>query len=671
MGGILAALLTAVPALAESNHAFHKHTVLTPPADTADAAGPVTRSLRVAAQPPATTATSQAASTPAWVLQLANLLRSMGMSAAADALLRAPPPAPGPTPVATGPAVKLRVLVLAADGNEADLPAITQGLDYVGTPYDVWIAAQKPGMLTAAALATGSVGNYAAVMLTDAALGYYDGTSWGSALTAAEWTALYAYEAQYKVRHLNWYAWPTPDLGFAGSPTAMDTTGNPLSWTLTAAAKPMFTYLNGTAPIVNAYTYLAQADASATPLILDGQGHALAVMKTFSDGREMLTMTFDSAPWLQHAQILSYGLMDWATKGVFVGNRAEFLAAQIDDFFLDSDIYTGGTYRITGADLTGVDDWQRGWASTPLLPGFKLDLYFNGEGSLKTEWDFTDTLTPKARSLQGHFKWGSHTYTHQNLDATDYATTKTELSKNNQVAVNFGFTNYFKGNLVQPEVSGLTNATALQAMADFGIKYVVADTSKPGQSAPANLGIYNALQPGILEIPRFPTNLYYNVSTPTEWVTEYNAIYRSYWGRDLAYAEILDKESDMMLGYLLKGEMNPLMFHQANLRMYDGAHSLLGDLVDRTLSKYGALYNLPIASLSMDQLGVKFAQRMAMAASGVDATLTPGVSVTLKVNSAADVVLTGVCSGTVVRYGGECVRTVTVKPGTAVTVPLK
>ena len=48
-------------------------------------------------------------------------------------------------------------------------------------------------------------------------------------------------------------------------------------------------------------------------------------------------------------------------------------------------------------------------------------------------------------------------------------------------------------------------------------------------------------------IPRRPTNLFYNVSTPDQWVTEYNDIYRSFWGRDLSYAEILDNESDVLL----------------------------------------------------------------------------------------------------------------------------
>ncbi len=57
-------------------------------------------------------------------------------------------------------------------------------------------------------------------------------------------------------------------------------------------------------------------------------------------------------------------------------------------------------------------------------------------------------------------------------------------------------------------------------------------------------------------------------------------LYFSYWGRNLTYAEILDDQSSLLLSYLLKGDMDPWMFHQPNLRAYDGVHSLLGDLLE-------------------------------------------------------------------------------------------
>jgi len=42
----------------------------------------------------------------------------------------------------------MRLLVISADGKEADLPAIRAALDYIGTPYEVYIATNNPGALT-------------------------------------------------------------------------------------------------------------------------------------------------------------------------------------------------------------------------------------------------------------------------------------------------------------------------------------------------------------------------------------------------------------------------------------------------------------------------------------------------------------------------------------------
>src|SRR5262245_26647735 len=61
--------------------------------------------------------------------------------------------------------VDLKILVIAADGNEAALPAIQQALDYLGTPYTVYRAAATPGGLTADKLASGCHGYYQGVIL--------------------------------------------------------------------------------------------------------------------------------------------------------------------------------------------------------------------------------------------------------------------------------------------------------------------------------------------------------------------------------------------------------------------------------------------------------------------------------------------------------------------------
>ena len=81
----------------------------------------------------------------------------------------------------------------------------------------------------------------------------------------------------------------------------------------------------------------------------------------------------------------------------------------------------------------------------------------------------------------------------------------TELTQNNQLATQLGLTHYTKATLVTPDVSGLTNASALQAMYNAGVRYVVSDTSKAGYSNPSpNAGIVNPLVNGILMIRATP-----------------------------------------------------------------------------------------------------------------------------------------------------------------------
>lgn len=80
------------------------------------------------------------------------------------------------------PTLDLKVLVIAADGTEADLPAIEQTLNYLGTPYSVYQAARTPGGLTPGMLASGCHGYYQGIVLTDGVLSYFTGSSYVSAL---------------------------------------------------------------------------------------------------------------------------------------------------------------------------------------------------------------------------------------------------------------------------------------------------------------------------------------------------------------------------------------------------------------------------------------------------------------------------------------------------------
>ena len=380
-----------------------------------------------------------------------------------------------------------------------------------------------------------------------------------------------------------------------------------------------------------------------------------------------LPLTFDSNPDLLHAVLLGYGVVDWVTRGTFIGERRVYASPQVDDIFIDNQRWTPSvacgtdpettttTVRMTGDDLAAVMDWQGTRNLEPTTAGLRLTMAFNGEGT--TGIYRHDSLTLRAGALGSAFLWVNHTYDHELLDSMDYGGTLNEIRLNNDVAGDLGFAAYSPKNLVTPNISGLKNPAALQAAADAGVRYVVSDTSQPGYANPApNIGIYNPLQPSILMIPRRPNNLFYNVAAPADWVAEYNCLYRGYWQRDLSYEEILDFESHQLAMHLLRGENDPWMFHQANLVAYDGRHTLLTDLLDRALDEYNGYMNLPVVSPTMDELGAAIAARMKRRSAHVTATLQPGQSITVVSDKAVTVPITGVFVDGAETYGGTLDR---------------
>lgn len=581
--------------------------------------------------------------------------------------------------------VQMRLLVIAADGNEAVLPAIRDTLDYVGTPYDVHIAA-TPGELTAAMLSDGAcLGYYQGIMLTTAELGFVDGGgAWGSALTPAEWATLRAYQANFKIRQVSWYAYPQPQFGY-NIGYAVDTSLTPLSATLTPEGAAVFTHLNAATSLAirNAYTFLATPlGAGATPLLTTSDGHALGLIHESADGREHLSLTFDGNQHLVHTIALGYGLLNWVTRGVFLGERRVYMSPQVDDLMIHNDQWkastpcgtpfenTGFQHRVTAADMQAVLNWQLAAQSQPATRSLRLSMAFNGYGATAGAY-LPDDLTPfiKRPDVKDAFHWVSHTFTHQNLDNATAATTRYELTNNNRIAAKLDLPGFTKRTLVTPEVSGLANAVFLKTAYKSGVRYLVSDTSRVGYSNPSpNTGIVSALHRGILMIPRYPNNLFYNVATPDDWTAEYNCIYNAFWKRDLTYDEIVDLESDRLLTYLLKGDANPWMFHQPNLDAYDGTNTLLTNLLSATIEKYNALYTLPILSPTMQQIGNVMIRRAAYNASGVRATWNPDGSITLTAVRKATVPITGAKTGGSELYGEVPITYVTVGPRFTVTI---
>ena len=606
------------------------------------------------------------------------------------------PPSPGPalSPAAVSGgsapgALTMRVLVVSADGTEPSFGAAMATLEQMGIPSHAYIV-RREGPLTPEKLVQGATARYYAVVLATSTLSYWNGYAHVSAFGPSDWETLRAFESRFHVRQVTMYAYPGPEFGFE-APTGrgmLAKTGR-----LTPEGRRIYSYLNPQAdiPIREAWTYLARPTPNAVPLLLTPDGDALAAVTTYPDGREQLAFAMDGNAALLHSRLLTPGAIAWATRGLYLGERRVYLNAQVDDLFFDDDRYAGPPYRITTSDLDAVLGWQQAIQTRPLTGAFRLAMAFNGEGS---EHQFVngsqhdeedpaappteDALTNAVVPTQDAFEWISHTYGHTNLDTITESQAAWELLQNHRVAETLGLKRYSRTNLVTPDISGLSNPAAMLAAARHGVRYVVSDWSRSDQRARFNTGIRNVYEPRILEIPRYPTNIFYNVTEPGELLEEFAAVHPDFCRLfpqrcPLTYQGLVDFESDTLLGYLFTYDINPLMFHQANLRQYVGGRSLLFDFLTAVVAKYEALSALPIQTLRMEEIGRAMERRGAYNTAGVTGILVPGERITVTVGAGKAIVpVTGVRVGPAVeRYGMEDTSYVTVRPGESIVIPLK
>ena len=86
------------------------------------------------------------------------------------------------------------------------------------------------------------------------------------------------------------------------------------------------------------------------------------------NGQQFLTQTFDSNPYLTHDLVLAYGLLNWVTKGVFLGDYHVYATQEIDDFFIDDSEWIPSTTCLTNLVLK-----DRTLPDASNLPVFRVD----------------------------------------------------------------------------------------------------------------------------------------------------------------------------------------------------------------------------------------------------------------------------------------------------------
>jgi hypothetical protein len=561
-------------------------------------------------------------------------------------------PATAGTPI-PGQRVDLRVLLLSADGNEPSYRAWRAQLEREGVPFDAIVATNAPA-ITYDQLADGTTrARYQAVVLATGGLVYFNGSSFGSALETSEWDALAEFERAFGIRRVTAFVYPSPAYGL-NSPTSSGSMAG-VTGTLTPAAQPLFSYLQGQVPFdANAWGYQATPVDPATfrTFVSGPAGSSLVGVYTHPDGREELVMTVDSNPWMIHSQLLRHGMLSWATRGVYLGYARDYLELQIDDIFLDNDRWdmarnvtpepSPRPIRMTALDVLRAAAWQA-------ASGMRLDFVYNGEGGESSRDMTARTLI----AMRSYFRWTNHTYSHELMDGLSLAALKSQIQLNIDFARRKGLP-IDPTELVTGEHSGLGNPSMPQALNETGIRWIAADNSRQ----PLQYGLGRALT-----VPRHPANVYYNVGRIAEQLDEYNYVYlppplgicqntatTTCRTTPATWSEYVQNEATIMFGHVMGNDPRPHYFHQSNLAE-DG---VLYPVVNRVLQLYRSYFRTSLEQPRLAQSGALLAQQsrwtQALAGGTVAGYVQDG-RVVIESSVATSVPLTGTNVGTL--YGSQ------------------
>jgi hypothetical protein len=562
-------------------------------------------------------------------------------------------------PAATVPRVSLGVLVVS-DGTPW-VDAIRQQLSSEGVPTTVVNLGDsgRPAIDSSYLSSTESdgtpVGKFQGVVLpNDAPQG----------LSSDERTALANYESQFSVRQVDAYTYPTGNVGM-NPPTYGGSLDGSTATVTTAAKNNGFGYLKGTFNFDGkaggnlSYGYLGTplpntATATFTPYLTEtipGTSTTGTLAGVYSTGgREQMEVSFGYNNFQLQYRYLAHGIADWLTRGVHFGYWRNYLTADADDVFnADGEWSQVGKCtpgdatcppgtpdttpsRMTPADVTNAVTWEK-------THNFNLELLYNGGPSSLYQVRGVDPLLTAFKLQAGNFWWVNHTFTHAwlgcvqdftvnpwqcandgsgNSQWVDYATINGEITKNLTWAKQNGIP--VKADELAPgEYSGLRilpqqpvdNPNLVTAINDNKIKWVPLDASRE----PAMRSIGSALG-----VPRHPIDVFYNVSTQANEVSEYNWIYDSAadGGSGLCTASgrpclqpldlktgwssfILPVQINNMLGAVVQNDPRPFMFHQSNLTN----DRLLYPVVNGVLSQYQNVFatNAPIVNQRLGDAG--------------------------------------------------------------------
>jgi hypothetical protein len=180
------------------------------------------------------------------------------------------------------------------------------------------------------------------------------------------------------------------------------------------------------------------------------------------------------------------------------------------------------------------------------------------------------------------------------------------------------------------------NAAFASALEETSVTYIASDASKPYPQTPTESGgpTYAAgvsfVDGPARAIPRYPTNVYYNVATQAQLVDEYNYLYlppelggacvlsevTTCRTRAATWEDVVASESRIMFTHMMGNDPRPHYFHQTNLAESEAREgAVLYPVVDAVRSTYDGYFasNAPIAQLTYSQIGDLLARQGAWA----------------------------------------------------------
>lgn len=574
---------------------------------------------------------------------------------------------------AVDPKVDLKVLVVS-DGSDM-IAAYTDRLEREGIPFEVLdlLAPDRPALDDAYLTspdADAPHANFQGVIMPSSA---------PSGLSTEEQTALHEFEARFGVRQISAYVWPNAEHGM-NTPTYSGAVDG-MSTTVSGAAKQDgFGYLDGSVKlddfdsgVTESYGYLATpANASGTtvtPLItapIPGSSTQGVLSGVMDDGeREVLFNSFASNRFQQHFNVLAHGQLEWLTRGVHLGEYANWFSVHSDDVLMadalwnpegnctygddcDESVYPstgpGTTARMTAKDVTFQKSWEANW-------DLHVDVTYNGAGTaeyLAEQKRKSDPVLDAYRSSPGAFRYINHTYSHPHLGCEQLTTglgtwecardesgnvryvpqssIVTEIEENRVFAAKYGLSPEPTA-LVTGEHSGLRslpqmpedNPNLAPALAATGVRWIASDASREKEQRAVG---------SALSVPRYPMNIYYNTATREQAVDEYNWVYtaRSDGGsgicednpatttciKPLSTATgfqdyIVPLEARIATGHVLGNDPRPHYVHQSNQTQ----HRIIYPVLERLLTGYRGTFadNTPVINPTMTEAGTELLEQ--------------------------------------------------------------